>query len=375
MAAMMAMAPALIGATGGVMNMFNGSPASRVQPGMNPLQFAGQTFQPSMNMGLGAVSNAPNTYANSLPQFGSAVNDYFTNNPGIGTMISGANTAAGMGTGVAGNLSGLGDFLARMGQGLTPWAGDMLQQGSVQNPGTGGLIQNAQNVAGLGANAVGNMWDTGKSMVGAGQSLFPAVGSILNAGFDPQQALYERTQHQLQEQTRASEAARGLGNSPFGAGLENKAMSDFNIDWQNNLLSRMATGASGANSLLGPAGNLLTGGIGMMAQAPGMLSQTGSAPYQAGATALSDILRNKSTGAQGAGLLLDQSGRDVTGGASLMSQAPGLASSTSMLPYQAFNTIGGNVLGALNQYGQFWGSGHAAAPAAVAGLLPDARAW
>jgi hypothetical protein len=274
MAAMMAMAPALIGATGGVMNMFNGSPASRVQPGMNPLQFAGQTFQPSMNMGLGAVSNAPNTYADTLPQFGQIAQG-LVNNPGAGTMIGGANTAAGMGAGAAGNLSGLGISSRRWGR-ASPRGPAICSAGQRAEPRRGQPDAERSKRSGTSAQGcAGNMLGPARQWRGRAEP-FPAVGSILNAGFDPQQALYGRTQHQLQEQTRASEAARGLGNSPFGAGLENKAMSDFNIDWQNNLLSRMATGAQGAGSLLGTAGNYLTQGSGLIGQAPGMLSQTGA---------------------------------------------------------------------------------------------------
>lgn len=245
MAAIAAFAPAMMGMAGGAMNMMKGAPATNVQPGMNPLQFAGQTFQPAVSQGYGQVAGMPNLYDQYRPQF-QDIAQGLVNNPGANQMIGGAQNAASMGASAANNTMGLGGFLANMGQSLTPWA-----------------------------------------------------GSILNQGFDPQNALRDRTQHQLQEQTRAGQAARGLGNSPFGAGLENKAMSDFNIDWQNNLLNRMTTGA------------------------------------------------------QGAGLLLDQAGRDITGGASLMGQAPGMMSQSSMLPYQAFNTIGQTGLGALGQAGQY----------------------
>lgn len=241
---LMAMLPALLGTAGGAMNMLGGSPASKVQPSMNPLQQSAMMFSPAINMGLGAVGGAPNIYADTLPQFGGIANNLM-NNPGSAGMIGGANAAAGMGADVSNNMMGLGNFLANMGTSLTPWA-----------------------------------------------------GQILNQGFDPQNALRDRTQQQLLETTRAGQAARGLGNSPFGAGLENKAMSDFGIDWQNNLLNRMTTGA------------------------------------------------------QGAGLLLDQAGRDITGGASLMGQAPQMMSQSSMLPYMAHNTIGQGQLGALQQYGQ-----------------------
>lgn len=240
-----AMLPGLIGAGGSLAGLLGGSPSSNVQPGQNPLQFAGNIFGPSMNMGLQQVSSSPNYYGNNGQQ-ASDITQGLVNNPGANQMIQGANSAAGMGQGAANNTFGLGQYLAQIGQSLSPYA-----------------------------------------------------GQILNQGFDPQNALYNRTQQQNQEQTNANLASRGLNSSPFGAGVANKAASDFNIDWQNNLLQRMATAG------------------------------------------------------QGAGQLLDQGGRDITGGASLMGQAPGLASSTSMLPYQAYNTIGQTGMGALGQLGQY----------------------
>jgi hypothetical protein len=51
---------------------------------------------------------------------------------------------------------------------------------------------------------------------------------------------------------------------PYGAGLENKAMGDFNINWQNNLLARALAGAQGAGGLLGQAGQGMNTGLGTM---------------------------------------------------------------------------------------------------------------
>ena len=72
--------------------------------------------------------------------------------------------------------------------------------------------------------------------------LFGAGRSVFNMALDPNQALYDRTRQQVQEGARAGQSARGIAMSPFGAGLENDAMRNFNIDWQNNLLSRATQG-------------------------------------------------------------------------------------------------------------------------------------
>lgn len=77
------------------------------------------------------------------------------------------------------------------------------------------------------------------------QHYLPYADQIMQMGFDPQNEYYGRAAHDLTEQVRAGEAARGIEMSPYGAGVENRAMSDFNIDWQNNRLGR-ATQAYGA---------------------------------------------------------------------------------------------------------------------------------
>lgn len=92
------------------------------------------------------------------------------------------------------------------------------------------------------------------AMYGQGaQGAQQAQQQIYQSAFDPQQALYDRTQGQLQDQVRAGQAARGLGVSGVGAGLEDQAMSNFNIDWQNNQLARQQQGIQG----MGQAGQLM----------------------------------------------------------------------------------------------------------------------
>lgn len=80
------------------------------------------------------------------------------------------------------------------------------------------------------------------------------ASQLMNTAFDPQQALYNQQQHQLQEQVRAGLAARGLNSSAAGQGIENDALSGFNIDWQNQQLQRQL---SAVNPYLSLANNPL----------------------------------------------------------------------------------------------------------------------
>lgn len=119
---------------------------------------------------------------------------------------------------------------------------------------------------------------SGLGMAGAvnqfqqGQSLYPYAQQVIQTGFDPQNALYNRTAQQLQDQVRTGESARGISMSPYGAGLENQAMSNFNIDWQNNQLQRQTQAGQAGSSMIN-AGSQIAG------QAPGQFYTASQYPY------------------------------------------------------------------------------------------------
>jgi hypothetical protein len=90
------------------------------------------------------------------------------------------------------------------------------------------------------------------------QPLIDAGNQTYQTALDPRGELYGRTAQHVQEQSRAATSARGVGMSPYSAGVENDAMRNFNIDWQNAQLGRQATGVSAmtgaTNSAVGAAG-------------------------------------------------------------------------------------------------------------------------
>lgn len=180
----------------------------------------------------------------------------------------GATGGAGAGTGAAaaGGAGGIGSAAA---QGASAAAASRLlgggrppgSPGAAGLPGAGGsgggggfdpsvlapLLGGGAGLAGL----IQNNKFSDPGMTPQQTNLIDAGNATYQAGLDPRQALYGRTQQQLQDQTRASDSARGLAMSPYSAGIENKAMSDFNIDWQNQQLSRQLAGLqgmSGANN-------------------------------------------------------------------------------------------------------------------------------
>lgn len=108
----------------------------------------------------------------------------------------------------------------------------------------------------------------------AGQQGYGAANQLLQTGFDPQNALYNRTFQQNQQQNLASEAAQGVASSPYGAGLTNQANENFNIDWQNQQLQRQLAAMQGFTQGAQGAGNQIQG-------AAGMFDTAGRLPYQA----------------------------------------------------------------------------------------------
>src|SRR6266566_149140 len=174
-----------------------------------------------------------------------------------------------------------------------------IAQNAVNNPYAAGYQGNANTAAGIGWGTGINQIGAGQNLMQAGQGILPYSQQILQTGFDPQQALYNQ-QFQLQtDQDRAGQAARGISMSPYGAGVENKANTDFNIAWQNAQLARQNQALQGAGYGLNSGGNAINFG------------------------------QNVST------LGVNQLGQSAA------------------MPYSTANTITGNQLGALGQYGQF----------------------
>lgn len=179
-----------------------------------------------------------------------------------------------------GAYSGIGNLPAtQYGQKFLPQY-EQATQNLYNNPYAQGAQQGAVQAGQMGQQGAQNAFGAGQFQTGAGMSLVPYAGQIMNTAFDPQQALYARTVQQLQDQIRASGAARGIGMSPYGAGVENKGLSDFNIDWANQQLGRQTQGAGAAGALIGQAGQQIDQGQALQNTAPGLMQSATAMPYQ-----------------------------------------------------------------------------------------------
>jgi hypothetical protein len=155
---------------------------------------------------------------------------------------------------------------------------NLAQQG-VNNP-YAGQYQGAANTLGPMLQGAGmGTFGAGGMLQGANLGMLPDVQALTAMGFDPQQALYNRTAQQVRDQSAAQAASSGVGGTPYGQGVANQANQNFNIDWQNQQLARGLAGAQGAGSLLGNIGS----GVGQGAQLQNMggqqYMQGGALPY------------------------------------------------------------------------------------------------
>lgn len=141
--------------------------------------------------------------------------------------------------------------------------------------------QNAANAAGAQYGALGKQLQGAANLnFGAQQGLMDAGRNVYQTALDPQNALYNRTAQQLQDQTGATNSMYGLGSSAAGAGVANQAMSNFNIDWQNQQLQRQLQGLQGYGQAAGQAGQLAGQGAALGSAGAGYTLQSGQLPYQ-----------------------------------------------------------------------------------------------
>lgn len=206
-------------------------------------------------MAVGSYGNMP---ATTTAGAGAAATDKWAGG------LPGAKKVAGQIQGLVGGIPGqdLGQqYLPKFQQGAAALGG--LAGGKQAR----GLVQGANRGAAMGK-------DTAQDIYGYAQGLIPYGQQIGEMGFDPQQALYNRTLQQVQDQQRAGQSARGIGMSPYGAGLEGDATRNFNIDWQNQQLKRATDAATAMEGLGSSAFNLGTG-------ATDLAAKSGAMPYQA----------------------------------------------------------------------------------------------
>jgi hypothetical protein len=150
----------------------------------------------------------------------------------------------------------------------------------LNNPNAASAMSTANQVAGLGQGVGAEDLSSASAVNGAGNAGLSAALAALQTGFDPQQALYNRTQQQTFDQANAAAAMYGLGSSPYGAGATGQTLANFNIDWQNNELSRQLAALSGYTGAASGAANDFSTGANLGSTGLNTLSASGMLPYE-----------------------------------------------------------------------------------------------
>jgi hypothetical protein len=343
MAAALPFLPGLLSMGGGLMGLFGGgNTAAKVQgPPMFNMPNMGQAAGDVMG-GTGALGQY-NLFGANIPG-AQALTSQMMNDPNAMRLLGGANLASDLG--MAGGLQnyGMGNLIQGTGLGQIDTGNQITGAGQNVMGWGSPLLGQGAGLFGLGGQTAGQA----NNLYNMGASLVPGAQSLMQMGFDPQNALYGRTLQQVQDQTRAAEAARGIGSSPFGAGLESDATKNFNIDWQNQLLNRAATGAAGAGGLMTEAGGLFGQGGNMANIGAGIIGQGGSLFN----TAANIAGTGAGIAGEGQNIVNSGVGNIFTGG-NMLSSAPGNILQAAGMPYGASQGVGQNNLGWLNALGQF----------------------
>lgn len=268
--------------------------------------------------------------------------------------------------GAYGGIGGLGQY--NVAAGLLPQYQQIAQQ-AANNPFAPGFQQGSQTAGNYGIASGINAFNAGGSLTSGALGMMPDVQALLSMGFDPQNALYSKLQQQNTDQTRAGLAARGMVNSPYGQGQESQSNQNFNLGWQNNLLSRASQGAGAAGQLLGQIGSGVGGGQALQAGAPQQIMQGAGMPYGTFEQINSDALRMLSGlgqfGQSAAQIPQQQIGdylqylSGATGQQGANNQTAGLGLQQANMGFNQNQILGGQFGSALSGLGkayQGWGS-------------------
>jgi hypothetical protein len=119
------------------------------------------------------------------------------------------------------------------------------------------------------------------NLFGAGDKERAVGDQLWTMGRDPQGALHDKLQNQVVDASRASTSARGIGMSPQSAGMEDSAVSNFNMDWNNQALQRALQGAGGMGAAYADAGRQTGAGTDMLIGSDKMTQGAGQLPFDA----------------------------------------------------------------------------------------------
>lgn len=148
------------------------------------------------------------------------------------------------------------------------------------NSGTSGYATGAAN-SGTALTNVGNQAVNASAPLNtAALGLLPGAAQVYNLGLDPQSALYNQQLQKTNDQANVTNAQYGLTGQQ-AAGNTQQADTNFNIDWQNQQLSRALAGLSGAGTAISNASGNAINASNLGTTGANNILAGGAAPYNA----------------------------------------------------------------------------------------------
>lgn len=117
-------------------------------------------------------------------------------------------------------------------------------------------------------------------MQGQAQQGQQQQAGLIQAGNDPNKAMYNKELAQTIDTSRAADSARGIAGGPVSSGNESTAVQNFNTNWDYSQLQRILAANQGVNQTGQLIGADAAASQGFAGQVPGLTLQGGAAPIQ-----------------------------------------------------------------------------------------------
>lgn len=164
-------------------------------------------------------------------------------------------------------------------------SGDLLN-----NPYSNYMVDTANDAARYSVDTLAPMYQQGGAALNeSGRGALPYASRILESGFDPQNALYDRELGRLRDAAGVSAARYGI-TGPYAAGVENQAVNNFNLDWGDRQLGRQNQAITGYGNAVNSAGRAIGGGADIAGQSVPAMTAGGALPYSTYRTPLTNQL-------------------------------------------------------------------------------------
>ena len=121
--------------------------------------------------------------------------------------------------------------------------------------------------------------------------------SIIASGFDPTSALYNNQLKSAQDAQSIASAQAGVAGSPFAAGMQGDATTNFNLNWQASQAVKQQQAIAALSSLYGNSANLASTGASQQMQGAAAPAQA----YNANQSSIMSALQQLVSGTTSAG--------------------------------------------------------------------------